>query len=125
MSIPNDLTPDDSKATNHDLAHDWWANVQRNAAGEIIAITLRSPARGRRFDLSAESVVALRAAIALEAAAQAKPADYGDDDSYPPPCTNPGGHEFECTGTAYGGDDERWHGEGRSLCIHCGADGDA
>lgn len=47
------------------------------------------------------------------------------DDSYPPPCTNPGGHEFECTGTAYGGDDERWFGEGRCLCIHCGADGDA
>lgn len=47
------------------------------------------------------------------------------DDSYPPACTNPGGHEFECTGTQYGGDDERWHGEGRCLCVHCGADGDA
>lgn len=34
-------------------------------------------------------------------------------------------HEFVCTGTQYGGDDERWHGEGRCLCIHCGADGDA
>lgn len=40
-------------------------------------------------------------------------------------CTSPFGHRFECTGTAYGGDDERWHGEGRCLCIHCGADGDA
>lgn len=39
-------------------------------------------------------------------------------------CTHPGGHQFECTGTQYGGDDERWHGEGRCLCIHCGADGD-
>jgi hypothetical protein len=39
-------------------------------------------------------------------------------------CTNPGGHKFECTGTQYGGEDERWHGEGRCLCVHCGADGD-
>lgn len=39
-------------------------------------------------------------------------------------CTNPGGHKFECTGTQYGGDDDRWHGEGRCLCIYCGADGD-
>lgn len=47
-------------------------------------------------------------------------------DDYPEDrCTNPEGHEFECTGTAYGGDDERWHGEGRCLCIFCGADGDA
>lgn len=35
------------------------------------------------------------------------------------------GHEFQCSGTAYGGDDERWHGEGRCLCINCGKDGDA
>jgi hypothetical protein len=34
-------------------------------------------------------------------------------------------HEWAYTGTAYGGDDERWHGEGRCYCIHCGADGDA
>lgn len=47
------------------------------------------------------------------------------EDEYPPPCTHPDGHRFECTGTAYGGDDERWHGEGRCLCVHCGADGDA
>lgn len=40
-------------------------------------------------------------------------------------CTNPGGHEYRCTGTAYGGDDPRWFGEGRCLCIYCGADGDA
>jgi hypothetical protein len=40
-------------------------------------------------------------------------------------CTNAGGHEFECTGTQYGGDDESYHGEGRCYCIHCGADGDA
>lgn len=47
------------------------------------------------------------------------------DDSYPPRCSNPGGHEFVYTGTAYGGDDESYGGEGRSLCAHCGADGDA
>ena len=47
------------------------------------------------------------------------------DDPNDQPCTNPAGHKFECTGTAYGGDDERWHGEGRCLCIYCGADGDA
>jgi hypothetical protein len=40
-------------------------------------------------------------------------------------CSNPEGHEFECTGTAYGGDDESYHGEGRCYCIYCGADGDA
>lgn len=34
-------------------------------------------------------------------------------------------HEWAYTGTAYGGDDERWSGEGRAYCIHCGADGDA
>lgn len=43
-----------------------------------------------------------------------------DDDR----CTNPRGHSFQCTGTSYGGDDERWHGEGRCYCIFCGADGD-
>lgn len=34
-------------------------------------------------------------------------------------------HEWVCTGSAYGGDDERWMGEGRMYCLHCGADGDA
>lgn len=47
--------------------------------------------------------------------------DAGPDDA----CTDPNGHKFVCTGTAYGGDDESYHGEGRSYCIHCGADGDA
>lgn len=47
-----------------------------------------------------------------------------DEDEPLSRCTSPTGHEFECTGTAYGGDDERWHGEGRCLCIYCGADGD-
>jgi hypothetical protein len=40
-------------------------------------------------------------------------------------CTDPKGHEWEYTGSAYGGDDDRWCGEGRCYCIHCGADGDA
>lgn len=40
-------------------------------------------------------------------------------------CSDPAGHKFECTGTAYGGDDDSYHGEGRCFCIYCGADGDA
>ena len=43
-----------------------------------------------------------------------------DDDA----CTDPKGHRWVYTGTAYGGDDERWHGEGRCYCEHCGLDGD-
>ena len=35
------------------------------------------------------------------------------------------GHDWGYSGTAYGGDDESYHGEGRCLCVHCGADGDA
>lgn len=57
--------------------------------------------------------------------AASPPAVADDDGSYPPPCSDPGGHKFEGTGTAYGGEDDRWGGEGRMLCIHCGADGDA
>ena len=34
-------------------------------------------------------------------------------------------HDFAYTGTAYGGDDERWMGEGRCYCLKCGKDGDA
>lgn len=40
-------------------------------------------------------------------------------------CNRTRGHKWAFTGSAYGGDDERFHGEGRSYCIHCGADGDA
>ncbi len=46
---------------------------------------------------------------------------FDDDD----PNTTECAHEFVCTGTTYGGDDESYHGEGRCYCIHCGADGDA
>lgn len=35
------------------------------------------------------------------------------------------GHVWAFTGSAYGGDDESYHGEGRCYCVHCGADGDA
>jgi len=50
-----------------------------------------------------------------------------EDDFFDEPggCTNPGGHEWEYTGTQYGGDDPSYFGEGRCYCIHCGADGDA
>jgi hypothetical protein len=37
-----------------------------------------------------------------------------DDDSYPPPCSNPGGHEWP-----------RVEEHERCLCVWCGADGDA
>ncbi len=49
--------------------------------------------------------------------------DGCDDDQ--DSCTDQRGHEWTYTGTAYGGDDERWCGEGRCYCVHCGADGDA
>lgn len=35
------------------------------------------------------------------------------------------GHKWAYTGTAYGGDDESYRGEGRAYCCICGADGDA
>lgn len=40
-------------------------------------------------------------------------------------CAVERGHGFTYTGTQYGGDDDRWSGEGRCLCAYCGADGDA
>ena len=41
-------------------------------------------------------------------------------------CAHTGkGHQWACSGSAYGGDDDSYHGEGRSYCCHCGADGDA
>lgn len=33
-------------------------------------------------------------------------------------------HAWAYSGTAYGGDDESYHGEGRAYCLLCGADGD-
>lgn len=40
-------------------------------------------------------------------------------------CERTHGHRWAYTGTAYGGDDERYMGEGRCYCANCGADGDA
>lgn len=34
-------------------------------------------------------------------------------------------HVWSYSGTAYGGDDERYHGDGRCYCSLCGLDGDA
>jgi hypothetical protein len=47
-----------------------------------------------------------------------------DIDDDPDACTDPGGHSWVYTGTAYGGDDPSYLGEGRCYCEHCGADGD-
>lgn len=35
------------------------------------------------------------------------------------------GHRWICTGSAYGGDDDSYMGEGRVYCSLCGKDGDA
>ncbi|WP_186215111.1 hypothetical protein [Burkholderia gladioli] len=40
-------------------------------------------------------------------------------------CETERGHVWSYSGTAYGGDDESFHGEGRCYCIYCGRDGDA
>jgi hypothetical protein len=34
-------------------------------------------------------------------------------------------HEWSYTGSAYGGDEDSYGGEGRCYCCKCGADGDA
>lgn len=46
--------------------------------------------------------------------------DAGDDDA-----GDECAHEWVSTGTNDGGDDSRFHGEGRTYCTRCGADGDA
>lgn len=72
---------------------------------------------------------ALKAAVAAgQVGVDQEPVELGQaihDGDGPQQCTHPDGHDFVCTGTAYGGDDESYHGEGRSYCQHCGADGDA
>ncbi|HHV7525119.1 TPA: hypothetical protein ACUNF5_006670 [Burkholderia orbicola] len=40
-------------------------------------------------------------------------------------CSTERGHEWSYSGSAYGGDDDSYFGEGRCYCCHCGADGDA
>lgn len=61
-------------------------------------------------------------AAGLRAIARARAEEAGEPDGS---CSDPRGHKWAYTGSAYGGDDERWHGEGRCYCEHCGADGDA
>lgn len=48
--------------------------------------------------------------------------ELGEDPDYS--CTDPAGHSWTYTGTSYGGDDDRFCGEGRCICANCGADGD-
>lgn len=54
---------------------------------------------------------------------------YIDHDEGLPPeqfeCATERGHEWGYSGSAYGGDEESYGGEGRCYCLHCGADGDA
>ena len=47
----------------------------------------------------------------------------GDQEDAPEP-TESCRHEWTYTGTAYGGDDPSYHGEGRCICRLCGMDGD-
>jgi hypothetical protein len=54
----------------------------------------------------------------------ADPGDEDDDETQSPAGRCPCGGRWVYTGTAYGGDDERYHGEGRVYCDRCGADGD-
>lgn len=56
----------------------------------------------------------------MREAASERPMD--DDETDP---TEDCAHDWNYTGTQYGGDDERFHGEGRVICRKCGADGDA
>ena len=44
--------------------------------------------------------------------------DEDDGDYYPPPCSNPGGHEFVIR-------DHPAYADGVCRCVHCNADGDA
>lgn len=53
--------------------------------------------------------------------------EFGQGVVYPPPAQERApecDHEWVYTGTAYGGDDDSHHGEGRCYCAKCGADGD-
>lgn len=56
---------------------------------------------------------------------------FFDADDYEPSCctgecrsVGPS-KQWVCSGTAYGGDDDSYFGEGRCYCMFCGADGDA
>lgn len=68
-------------------------------------------------DTAAAAIAEARATLLGWKRAQA--AEQGDDPEET--CA----HVWVHTGTAYGGDDDRFHGEGRVYCAECGADGDA
>jgi hypothetical protein len=55
----------------------------------------------------------------------ASPMLTSSDDEPGDDCTNSSGHSWVYSGSAYGGDDDSYHGEGRCYCEFCGADGDA
>lgn len=78
------------------------------------------------WDIGQNKGVLDRARDGFTSLVDAHAGEVADDEPLDPgqrrPCP---GHEFVCTGTAYGGDDASFHGEGRCYCIHCGADGDA
>ena len=78
------------------------------------------------WDIGENKAVLDRGRAGFQAFADFHAGQVADDEPLDPGQSGPcPGHEFVCTGTAYGGDDESYHGEGRSYCIHCGADGDA
>lgn len=78
--------------------------------------------------LHSASAPLVRAALELRRSAKGFGviAPAADEPEFDPgqdrPCP---GHKWAYTGTAYGGDDESYRGEGRVYCEHCDADGDA
>lgn len=88
---------------------------------------IRTLADAVRFGEIAGQYVRLRRDYPLMRAVTIK--RYIDSDTYLQPeqfmCETELGHRFAYSGTAYGGDDDSYHGEGRAYCMHCGADGDA
>jgi hypothetical protein len=71
------------------------------------------------LDRAREGFAAL---VDLHAGEIASEPEWDDPGQRGRPCPS---HEWAYTGSAYGGDDDSYHGEGRCYCIHCGADGDA
>lgn len=88
-------------------------------------VILAGRAEKEAADQEAERVMHNRALQAAWEDGQMQDEGILLDDEPDDRCTHSGGHEWTFTGTAYGGDDDRWHGEGRCFCMHCGADGDA
>lgn len=95
-----------------------WGDV-RCLEGEVL-----DAYEARVRELEAEGLTRSDAQAVADAEAVSR-AEIVEVDGPSDRCTNPKGHEWAYTGTAYGGDDERWHGEGRCYCVWCGADGDA